>query len=380
MNINDKKMIKRTIEAKIESKLFKKKAIIIIGARQIGKTTSINNVLKDQENLLFLNGDDIVVRELLTNINTAEIKNLIAGKKYIFIDEAQRIENIGLTAKIIVDIFPETQLIMSGSSAFDLKNRLSESLTGRKWEYEMFPVTWKEFEETYDYLESQQQLETRILYGMYPEIITHPNEEKERLKLLTDSYLYKDILSFYNIQKPQILENLLQALALQMGSEVSLNELANLLKVDKNTVKTYIEILEKSFVVFTLSGFNRNIRNELKQAKKIFFWDNGVRNALIGNFNPLELRVDKGALWENFLISERMKKNNYENPYTKSYFWRTTSQQEIDYVEETDGKISAFEIKWNENAKIKAFTNFKETYNTDIEILSPKNFRNFLMV
>ena len=372
-------MIRRLIDAKIENKLFKKKAIIIIGARQIGKTTSINNVLKDKENLLFLNGDDPVVREMLSNINTEQIKNLIAGKKYIFIDEAQRIKNSGLTAKIIVDIFPEVQLIMSGSSAFDLKNSLSESLTGRKWEYEMFPVTWKELEETYGFLESQQQFELRLLYGMYPEIITNPNEEKERLKLLTDSYLYKDILSFYNIQKPKVLENLLKALALQMGSEVSLNELANLLKIDKNTVKTYIEILEKSFVVFTLSGFNRNIRNELKQAKKIYFWDNGVRNALIGNFNPLELRVDKGALWENFLISERMKKNNYENPYTKSYFWRTTSQQEIDYVEETDGKISAYEIKWNENAKVKANTNFKETYNTDIKIISPKNFRHFLV-
>ncbi|SFI49144.1 ATP-binding protein [Halpernia frigidisoli] len=372
-------MIKRAIDCKIESKLFKKKAIIIIGARQIGKTTSINNVLQDKENLLFLNGDDPVVREMWSNINTQQIKNLIAGKKYIFIDEAQRIPNSGLTAKIIVDIFPEVQLIMSGSSAFDLKNSLSESLTGRKSEYEMFPVTWQELEATYGYLESQQQLEIRLLYGMYPEIITNPGEEKERLKLLTDSYLYKDILSFYNIQKPQVLENLLKALALQMGSEVSLNELANLLKIDKNTVKTYIEILEKSFVVFTLSGFNRNIRNELKQARKIYFWDNGVRNALIGNFSPLELRVDKGALWENFLISERMKKNNYENPYTKSYFWRTTSQQEIDYVEETAGKISAFEIKWNENAKIKANTNFKETYKTTIEILSPKNFRDFLV-
>lgn len=372
-------MIKRIIDAKIESKLFKKKAIIIIGARQIGKTTSVNKVLKGQDDLLFLNGDDPVVREMLNNINTEQIKNLIAGKKYIFIDEAQRISNIGLTAKIIVDIFPEAQLIMSGSSAFDLKNSLSESLTGRKWEYEMYPVTWQELEETYGYLESQQQLEIRVLYGMYPEIITHPNEEQERLKLLTDSYLYKDILSFYNIQKPLVLENLLKALALQMGSEVSLNELANLLKIDKNTVKTYIEILEKSFVIFTLSGFNRNIRNELKQAKKIYFWDNGVRNALIGNFNPLQLRMDKGALWENFLISERLKKNNYANPYTKSFFWRTTAQQEIDYIEEVNGEISAFEIKWNENAKVKTYTNFKETYNTDIKILSPKNFRDFLI-
>lgn len=372
-------MIKRLMDAKIESRLFQKKAIIIIGARQIGKTTSINNVLKNKENVLFLDGDDPVVRELLNNANTEQIKNLIGDNKYIFIDEAQRILNIGLTAKIIVDQFKEVQLIISGSSAFDLKNSLSESLTGRKWEYQMFPVTWQELEETYGYLASLQQLELRMLYGMYPEIITNSGEEKERLKLLIDSYLYKDILSFYNIQKPLVLQNLLKALALQMGNEISFNELANLLQVDKNTVKNYIEILEKSFVIFTLSGFNRNIRNELKQAKKIFFWDTGVRNALIGNFTPIELREDKGALWENFLIAERMKRNNYENPYINGYFWRTTTQLEIDYVEENEGKISAYEIKWNENAKIKSFENFRETYKTDVVKIHPKNFRDFLV-
>ena len=372
-------MIKRLIDAQIENKLFKNKAIIIIGARQIGKTTSINSVLKNKENVLFLDGDDPVVRELLDNANTEQIRNLIGDKIFIFIDEAQRIQNIGLTAKIIVDQFKNVQLIISGSSAFDLKNSLSESLTGRKWEYQMFPVTWHELEETYGYLKSLQQLELRILYGMYPEIITNNGDEKERLKLLIDSYLYKDILSFYNIQKPWVLQNLLKALALQMGNEISLNELANLLQVDKNTVKNYIEILEKSFVIFTLSGFNRNIRNELKQAKKVFFWDNGIRNAVIGNFSPLELREDKGALWENFLIAERMKKNNYENPYINSYFWRTTTQLEIDYVEEIEGEIFAYQIKWNENTKIKSFENFRETYKTDVVKIHPKNFREFLV-
>ena len=372
-------MIKRLIDAQIESKLFKNKAIIIVGARQIGKTTSINFVLKNKEKVLFLDGDDPVVRELLDNANTEQIRNLIGDKTFIFIDEAQRIQNIGLTAKIIVDQFKNVQLIISGSSAFDLKNSLSESLTGRKWEYQMFPVTWHELEETYGYLKSLQQLELRILYGMYPEIITNNGDEKERLKLLIDSYLYKDILSFYNIQKPLVLQNLLKALALQMGNEISLNELANLLQVDKNTVKNYIEILEKSFVIFTLSGFNRNIRNELKQAKKVFFWDNGIRNAVIGNFSPLELREDKGALWENFLIAERMKKNNYENPYINSYFWRTTTQLEIDYVEEIEGEIFAYQIKWNENTKIKSFENFRETYKTDVVKIHPKNFREFLV-
>lgn len=371
-------MIKRRIESKIEEKIFKNKAIAIIGARQIGKTTSILNFLKNKEKVLFLDGDDIVVRELMNNANTEQIRNLIANHKFVFIDEAQRIENIGITAKIIVDQFKEVQLIISGSSAFDLKNHLSESLTGRKWEYLMFPVTWQELEKTYGFLKSRQQLELRILYGMYPEIIINKSEEKERLKLLTDSYLYKDILAFYNIKKPLVLENLLKALAIQIGNEISYNELSSLLQIDKNTVKSYIEILEKSYVIFSLSGFNKNIRNELKQAKKIYFWDTGIRNTLIGNFNPLEIREDKGRLWENFIIAERLKLNNYENPFTKGYFWRTTAQQEIDYVEETYGKISAFEIKWNDSAKLKKLTNFRETYHTDIVKIDRKNFQEFL--
>ena len=372
-------MIKRLIEDKIQEKLFKKKAIIIVGARQIGKTTSINNVLEKKEDVLFLDGDDPVVRSILENANTEQLRNLTAGYKFIFIDEAQRIENIGLTAKILVDQFKDKQLIISGSSAFDIKNRFSESLTGRKWEYEMYPITWRELHDTFGYLKSQQQLELRVLYGMYPEIISNPGSERELLKLLTDSYLYKDVLSYNNIQKPEVLENLLKALALQIGNEISYNELSGLLGIDKNTVKTYIEILEKSFVLFQLSAFSRNIRNELKQAKKIFFCDTGVRNAVIGNFNPISLREDRGALWENFLIAERIKKNNYENPYTNSYFWRTTTQQEIDYVEESAGEISAFEIKWNENAKVKQLRNFQETYQTKIQKLSPQNFQEFLL-
>ena len=342
-------MIQRDIEKLIAKRMFSGKAIVVIGARQIGKTTSLLNLLQSYSNVLLLDGDDRVTRESLNEPSTEQIKNIIGGHKIVFIDEVQRINNIGLTAKIIVDKFKDVQLIMNGSSALDIKNQLSESLTGRKWEYLMYPVTWNELELTDGYIKSLQQLELRLIYGMYPEIIMHPSEEKERLKQLIESYLYKDLLSFSNIKKPDILEKLLQALALQMGSEVSFNELAQLLHVDKNTIKNYIEILEKGFIIFTLNGFSRNLRNELKFAKKIYFWDNGVRNTIINNFNPLSMRDDKGIIWENFIISERMKKNNYANPFIKSYFWRTTSQQEIDYIEEIDGKISAYEIKWNEN-------------------------------
>jgi predicted AAA+ superfamily ATPase len=376
-NLDD--MIQRDIEKLIAKRMFSGKAIVVIGARQIGKTTSLLNLLQSYSNVLLLDGDDRVTRESLNEPSTEQIKTIIGGHKIVFIDEVQRINNIGLTAKIIVDKFKDVQLLMSGSSALDIKNQLSESLTGRKWEYFMYPVTWNELELTDGYIKSLQQLELRLIYGMYPEIIIHPSEEKERLKQLIDSYLYKDLLSFSNIKKPNILEKLLQALALQMGSEVSFNELAQLLHVDKNTIKNYIEILEKGFIIFTLNGFSRNLRNELKFAKKIYFWDNGVRNTIINNFNPLSMRDDKGIIWENFIISERMKRNNYANPFIKSYFWRTTSQQEIDYIEEIDGKISAYEIKWNENSKIKKLTSFIDTYNTEVKLIHNKNFRELLV-
>jgi uncharacterized protein len=371
--------IQRYLKDILAKKLFSNKAIVLIGARQIGKTTLLNELLSSYENTLFLDGDDSVTRALLKNPSTAEIKNIIGNHKIVFIDEVQRIDSIGITSKIIVDQFKEVQLILSGSSAFDIKNKTSESLTGRKWEYAMFPISWKELESTVGYVKSLQQLDLRLVYGMYPEIITHPSEEKERLKQLVDSYLYQDLLAFSNIKKPDVLEKLLKALAFQMGSEVSLNELSQLLNIDKNTVANYIQILEKGFVIFTLTGYSRNLRNELKFAKKIYFWDNGVRNTIINNFNSMEMRNDKGELWENFIISERMKKNNYENPFVKSYFWRTTTQQEIDYLEVENEQVTAFEIKSNENAKIKKFEKFKEAYQTDVKVIHKKNFRDLLI-
>lgn len=371
--------IERYLKDSIVKKLFKNKAIIVIGARQIGKTTLLNELLASYENTLFLDGDDRITRALLQNPSTEEIKNIIGNHKIVFIDEVQRIDNIGLTSKIIVDQFKEVQLLLSGSSAFDIKNVTSESLTGRKWEYNMYPITWKELENTAGYVKGMQQLDLRLVYGMYPEIITHPSEEKERLKQLVDSYLYQDLLAFSNIKKPDVLEKLLKALAFQMGSEVSFNELSQLLNIDKNTVANYIQILEKGFVIFTLNGYSKNLRNELKFAKKIYFWDNGVRNTIINNFNSIEMRNDKGELWENFIISERMKKNNYENPSIKSYFWRTTTQQEIDYIEVENENVTAFEIKANENAKIKKFEKFKEAYQTEVKIIHKNNFRDLLI-
>ena len=371
-------MIFRRLEEIITNRLFSGKAIVVIGARQTGKTTSINNIINNLPDVLVLNGDDSVVRILLSSANTEQIRAVIGAHKTVFIDEVQRIENIGLTAKIIVDSFRDVQLILSGSSSFEIKNSLSESLTGRKWEYIMYPVTWGELEKTFGYLKAKQQLEWRVVYGMYPEIISYTAEEQERLKQLVDSYLYKDLLAFAKIQKPAVLEGLMKALALQIGSEVSFNELAQLLRIDKNTVKSYVEILEKGFIIFTLSSYSKNIRNELKFSKKIFFWDNGIRNAVINNFNPLSMRNDAGDLWENFMISERMKRNSYETPFAKSYFWRTVSQQEIDYIEENNGEISAFEFKWNAKKRARTTKTFTDAYQKEVTTVTPENFSTFL--
>ncbi len=272
----------------------------------------------------------------------------------------------------------DIQLILSGSSDFDIKNNIDESLTGRKWEYIMYPILWRELVDTIGYVQAMQQLDTRVVYGMYPEIIAHQGEEIERLKLLVDSYLYKDILAFNNLKKPEFLDSLLKALAFHIGAEVSYNELAQLLRVDTKTVQHYIQILIKAFVLFPLTGYHRNLRNELKMSKKIYFWDTGLRNAIIGNFQPLGLRIDKGALWENYVIAERMKRNRYEAVPQQSYFWRTTSQQEIDYLEVKQEVVSAFEIKWSEQSKIKKLQLFRDTYQTDIQLIDSKNFNAFL--
>ena len=370
-------MIIRLLAPVILARLGKGKAIILVGPRQVGKTTLINSIIHNKPHL-FLDADDPTVRNLLTNVNTEQLRSIIGTNKLVFIDEAQRIENIGITLKIITDQFKDVQLIVSGSSAFDLGNKINEPLTGRKWEYQLFPVSWKEFENSIGFVKATQQLELRLIYGMYPDVINRAGEEPLVLKQLTNSYLYKDLMAFSILRKPEVLEKLVQALALQIGNEVSYNELSQLIGIDKNTVSNYIDILQQAFVVFKLKSFSRNLRNEIKTNQKIYFTDNGIRNTVLGNFNPLALREDKGALWENFIISERFKKIHYENMFVKSYFWRTVQQQEIDYVEENAGKITGYEIKWNPKARIKTIKTFKDAYNAEIEVINTENFRNYL--
>lgn len=371
-------MIPRQLEPVLVGKLFSGKAIILTGPRQVGKTTLIRTVLQQYDSYLFLDGDDPSVRKLLDQPNTEELRRLIGSHRLIFIDEAQRINHIGITLKIIVDQFKSVQLLVSGSSAFELNQTMNESLTGRKWEYSLYPVSWGEWENYKGYLVAQQQLTTRLVYGMYPDVLNHQGEEEEILRQLTDSYLYKDILSFGRVKKPDLLEKLLQALAYQVGSEVSYNELAQLTGMDKETVSVYIQLLEQAFVIFRLSAFSRNLRNEIKTNRKIYFYDNGIRNALINNFNPFDGRTDKGALWENFLISERKKANMYARRFVNSYFWRTKQQQEVDYLEERNGHIAAFEFKWSSTKKVKFPDSFVAAYQPENQVIHAENFRDFL--
>jgi uncharacterized protein len=370
-------MIKRDLENQINNRFGKGKAIILIGPRQVGKTTLFNKLLNDKDHL-FLNGDDPTVRKLLTNPNIEQLKYIIGSYKVVFIDEAQRIENIGLTLKLITDQLKSVQLLVSGSSAFELNNQTQEPLTGRKWEYQLYPISWTEFENNVGYLKAQQQLELRIVYGMYPDVINNFGDEKDILKQLTDSYLYKDILSYGGIRKPEIIEKLLRALAFQIGSEVSYNELAQLLNIDKKTVSNYIDLLCQAYVIFKLPSFSKNLRNEIKTNQKIYFYDTGVRNMIIGDLNSLEIRQDKGNLWENFLIAERLKHNAYTGSLSKGYFWRTTQQQEIDYVAEEAGTVTGFEIKWNPKSKVKIPKTFGETYKTEVQVITNENFREFI--
>ncbi|PSR12474.1 MAG: ATPase [Bacteroidetes bacterium] len=372
-------MIDRTLGDRIKTKIGRGKAIMIIGPRQVGKTTLILKYLEGID-YKFFDGDDPVTRSSLDTPNTEQIRTLLENKKVVFIDEAQRINSIGLTMKIIVDQFKDVQLWISGSSSFSLFNELNEPLTGRKWEYEMFPISWEELENYKGYLTAERQLEDRLRFGMYPDVINNPGEEIEVLQNLVNSYLYRDILSYAGIKKPDVLDKLVRALALQVGSEVNYNELSQLIGVDRNTVEKYISVLEKGYVIFRLPSYNRNVRNEIKKGRKIYFYDNGIRNMIIGSMNEVNLRTDIGALWENFLISERIKQNKYKLTLAKSYFWRTTQQQEIDYVEEIGTTLSAYEFKWNPKTKAKISKTFTEQYNAEGIIISRDNFRDFVKI
>jgi len=374
-------MVNRNIEAQIAKKLFKGKIIIVYGARQVGKTTLVKQILeKHAEKSLYLNCDEPDIRAALKDQTSSALKAFLGDKKLVVIDEAQRVKNIGITLKLLNDNFPEIQVIATGSSSFELSNQIIEPLTGRTYEFHLYPFSLRELKAFSSDIDIQRTLERRLIYGMYPEVVIKEGEQsQEIIKMISRSYLYKDILVFQNIKNSEALEKLLQALALQLGNEVSYNELSQLVGVDKNTIDSYIRILEQAFIVFRLPPFSRNIRNELKSLRKIYFYDNGIRNALINNFNFLDLRNDVGALWENFTISERIKWNQNKNKNCNIYFWRTHDGQEIDYIEESEGKIQAFEFKWKKQ-KYKAPKKFTDFYpKANVSLVHRDNLKDFLL-
>ena len=372
-------MIERILRKEIEGNADSRKAIILLGARQTGKTTLLQAIFGHREDVLWLNGDEVDTQAIFENTSSSRLRAILGKYSILVVDEAQRIENVGLKFKLITDQIPEIQLIASGSSSFDLANKINEPLTGRKWEYKLFPISFEEMVAHHGFLEENRMLPHRLVYGYYPEVINAKGTEKKVLRHLTDSYLYKDILLWENIKKSEKLVKLMQALAFQLGNEVSYNELGKTIGLDNQTVEKYIQLLEQTFIIFRLPAFSRNLRKELKRARKIYFYDNGIRNALIADFRLPELRKDIGTLWENFLISERIKYLNYRSVWANSFFWRTQDQQEVDYLEERDGKLFAYEFKWNERKKVRLSKTFTNAYpENEFKVINRDNYESFI--
>ena len=375
-------MINRLTAERIKATAKSKKIVILMGARQVGKTTLLKSLFQNSDSTLWLNGDELDIQNLFANLSVDRFKAYLGKNKILVIDEAQRIEDIGLRLKVLADSLNNIQIFATGSSSFDLANRVNEPLTGRKREFQLFPLSFKELASNSDLLTEKRMIPHRLVFGSYPEVVMSHGNEIEILKELSQSYLYKDILSFEKIRHSDKLIKLLQALAWQVGSQVSYNELAQICSIDSETVEHYITILEQAFIIFRLGTFSRNLRNELKNNRKIYFYDNGIRNAIIANFSTVENRNDTGALWENYLISERMKKNSYDGIMANTAFWRTKEQQEIDYLEERDGNICAYEFKWSEAAakKTRVPLTFSRAYpDAKFSVITPQNVEDFLL-
>ncbi|MFZ4740567.1 MAG: ATP-binding protein [Bacteroidales bacterium] len=356
-------MIKRTLQAQIEADFIKNKVQLLFGPRQIGKTTLINSIYKNfEKEKLWLNADDADVREMFVSANSTKFKQLFGKYKLLVIDEAQRLENAGLAFKIIADELKSLHVIATGSSAFELGDKIKESMTGRAIEYKLLPFWMQEMIVHTNIFEEKRILGQRIIYGYYPDVVNNPGDERQILQQITGSVLYKDLYALTQVKKPYLLEKILIALALQIGNEVSFNELSNTIGADKETIEKYIFLLEQAFVIYRLPSLSRNLRSEINKGRKIYFYDNGVRNSLINNFSPLNLRSDKGALWENFLMAERLKKVLYQQHFCNRYFWRTNQQQEIDYIEESDGILNAYEFKYSPNSKARLPLTFARAY------------------
>ena len=368
----------RILYQTILDQCFKAKVIMLIGVRQVGKTTLLKKLQKEMNvPSIWLNADEADILQEIAQATTSTQLLQLFGKdnKLVIIDEAQQIPNIGKKLKLFYDNYPEIQVIATGSSAFELQNETNEPLTGRKREFFLYPLSFAELVGQTSLLEEKRLLHTRLIYGSYPEVINHPGKEKEVLREIATSYLYKDILQIDGIRKTSVIEKLLQALAFQIGSEVNYHELAQLVgNINTVTVEKYLDLLEKAFVIYKLPALSRNLRNELKKGKKYYFYDNGIRNVLISNYNSIALRQDVGALWENYILAERLKHNQYAQYYSNQYFWRTHDQAEIDYIEETGGILHAVEIKWKAQ-KVSFPNSFLQAYpNNTTQIISTDNY------
>ncbi|MBQ9016792.1 ATP-binding protein [Candidatus Saccharibacteria bacterium] len=360
-------MITRDLQQEIESYLKKpKKIIVIFGARQVGKTTLLREIFGKQDGVAWYNGDEQNTLDLFSKTDLADLKPLVSGHKVVIIDEAQRIENIGLKLKILQDnLGEEIQFVATGSSSFDLANKINEPLTGRKWTFRLSAPNIRELIKSNGYATEVANLENRLIYGSYPAVVSTPEDAKKLLTELTSDNLYKDILNLGDIIKTDKLRKILKALALQVGSQVSMNEIGQLVGIDSKTADKYISLLEQSFIIFRLPSYARNLRNELKSSEKIFFYDNGIRNAIINDYRPLEDRQDTGALFENYIISEMVKLYSDDN----IYFWRTKDQKEIDYIIERNGELTAIEIKYNEKKDVSLPNLFTDTYHPTHQFL-----------
>jgi uncharacterized protein len=373
-------MIERTALTTLQKYLKSGKILILTGPRQVGKTTLLQEIQRNFEGkTIWLNCDEPDIRQQLTNVTSTQLRVLVGNADLVLIDEAQRVKNIGLTLKLLIDNFPQKKVIVTGSSALELANEIQEPLTGRKFDFNLLPFSTEELVQHNGIIEEKRLLEHRLIYGQYPEVVLNEGNEETILRNICDSYLYKDIFSYQDIRKSEVISALLEALALQMGSEVSYHELSKLLKIDQATVTRYIDLLEKSFVVFRLRALSRNVRNEIGKSRKIYFYDNGIRNALIKNYQPLNLRNDKGALWENYLVNERLKLLKYHQKQVNSFFWRTTQQQEIDYIEESNGQFAAYEFKFSSDKKAKFPQTFLNNYPISVaETIHTENYLDFV--
>ncbi|HRY82419.1 MAG TPA: ATP-binding protein [Candidatus Moranbacteria bacterium] len=374
-------IISRIAQKQIEDELFKGKAIIIYGARQVGKTTLAKQIIeKYGEEASYFDCELLSVRQNLEIPEASRLKSYLGRYKLVVLDEMQKMSNAGTILKILVDHCPEIQIIATGSSSFEMANKTSEPMTGRAKRFTLYPFSIIELEQEYNRFEIDGKLENIMRFGTYPEVFLAENEDsiKEKVDEIVSNYLYKDILAFEGINKSSVIENLLKLLALQLGREVSYTELAKNLGISRLTVQKYIDILEQSFIVFTLKAFSRNMRKEISKSVKIYFYDLGIRNSLIQNFNLLSLRNDTGALWENLLIAERIKRNSHQKLRPNKYFWRTYDQQEIDFIEEQNGKLFGYEMKWKKK-QVKAPAEWLKNYeNSSFEIINKENYFEFV--